>query len=261
MTYSEKPGTPEELLHFGVLGMKWGVHRKQKRAAKQNVDASVLDLQTNRSPYVCREITEKEYKRLPSKPIKLGSDFLRIAANNKGELRDFAYVSKSEKDNNRYKALLAPEGKITNKKFELKIKTAKEAISPSEKERIDTFIKTLNQDVQGLDGKSMAKGREWIEGKNPVQALSDRELGLKYYNLFAQKQVMNTPLHQAYFNNLKLKGYNALVDDADRGIVTDLPVIIFPKESGARVTEIKPVSKDDLINAQINLTLTKFTRG
>jgi hypothetical protein len=27
MTYSEKPATPEELLHYGVKGMKWGVRK------------------------------------------------------------------------------------------------------------------------------------------------------------------------------------------------------------------------------------------
>lgn len=29
MISTEKPGTPEELVHFGVKGMKWGVHRTQ----------------------------------------------------------------------------------------------------------------------------------------------------------------------------------------------------------------------------------------
>lgn len=29
MISTEKPGTPAELVHFGVKGMKWGVHRSQ----------------------------------------------------------------------------------------------------------------------------------------------------------------------------------------------------------------------------------------
>src|SRR5437762_615034 len=30
MFTAEKPGTPEELYHVGVLGMKWGVHRSEE---------------------------------------------------------------------------------------------------------------------------------------------------------------------------------------------------------------------------------------
>jgi hypothetical protein len=30
----KKPGTPSELVHHGVKGMKWGVHRQSKRAFK-----------------------------------------------------------------------------------------------------------------------------------------------------------------------------------------------------------------------------------
>jgi hypothetical protein len=30
MISTEKPGTPEELLHFGVKGMKWGVRRSRE---------------------------------------------------------------------------------------------------------------------------------------------------------------------------------------------------------------------------------------
>lgn len=37
MISTEKPGTPEELVHFGVKGMKWGVHRTAgSRAFKES---------------------------------------------------------------------------------------------------------------------------------------------------------------------------------------------------------------------------------
>jgi hypothetical protein len=237
--------------------MKWGVRKEQKREANRKLDSFLARVGT-RHDLATAEITEAEYKKLPSKPVKLGSDFLRIDGKNKGTLRnDIVYVSKNEHDHNRYKAVLAPGGKASAKRFELKVKTATEAISPSHKERIDTFIRTIGQDIPDPHGGPAVSGRVWVEGEHPDpgRALNNRELGLKYYNTFAQQQVHATPLHTAYFNNLKKKGYNALVDDADRGHISDLPIVLFPKESGASVVEIKRVSKQELIDARSNLKL------
>lgn len=35
MIVPEKPGTPEELVHTGVKGMKWGVRRKQRETERR----------------------------------------------------------------------------------------------------------------------------------------------------------------------------------------------------------------------------------
>ena len=77
------------------------------------------------------------------------------------------------------------------------------------------------------------------------------------YNRFAQAQVENLPIHQAYASRLKAKGYNAMIDDADRGIMSDTPVILFPKESGARISNVKPVSRQELWEARANLEMVK----
>jgi len=34
MNYNEKPGTPEELVHFGVKGMRWGVRKGSSSGKK-----------------------------------------------------------------------------------------------------------------------------------------------------------------------------------------------------------------------------------
>jgi RimJ/RimL family protein N-acetyltransferase len=38
MSYNDKPGSPEELLHYGVKGMKWGVRKKGNRVAGAILD-------------------------------------------------------------------------------------------------------------------------------------------------------------------------------------------------------------------------------
>lgn len=244
------------LTHYGVKGMKWGVRRDLKRQANANANAYYSSLSSSEA-YVVQPITEREYQSLPSKPVKLGKDFSRIAAYGTTDFRDIAFVSKSEDDRIRYNALIGGANTMgrSRKKFDLKVKTATEAISPSMKTRVDTYIETLGQDIPTKNGKKTLKGRDFVHGSShPIaKAMNDRELGFATYKIWAQGQHANDPLHSAYFNNLRKKGYNAVVDDADRGIVSDLPVILFPKESGARVTEVKPLTKDDILDAKLKV--------
>lgn len=42
MTYSDKPGAPEELLHFGVKGMKWGVRKDRPEGISRGTNKAAL---------------------------------------------------------------------------------------------------------------------------------------------------------------------------------------------------------------------------
>lgn len=240
MTYSR-----EELAHFGVKGMKWGVRRE----AKRNYKAYTKSAQANLAS-VKWQISEADYKKMSAKPITLGRDFSRLVEKNKTDLRDFVYVTTNKDDRDRYRAFFGPGGKrsTVKRKDELTIKTSKVVRSPGEKERLDAYIKVL--------GDGLKRDRELqnaFGGPEAAKALNAREVGFRSFQNFNQSGHMGTSLHSSYFKEIRARGYNAVIDDADAGIFSRTPTIIFPEESGARVVAIKPITKEDILQAKIDI--------
>jgi hypothetical protein len=248
------------LEHFGVKGMRWGV-KKQAVAGLQRFSQD----RDSRIGFVSREISKKEYSSLKSTPIKLSDSdgiFKRISEEKQAQFRDFVYVTKDGQDHTNYIALFSSGGVNNNKtKYSMTIKTSEAVISPGLKERVDIFVKTLGQSIPNENNSSIIKGRQYVVGNqepSALKVLSNRELGLRYYQTFAQQQHNNTPLTKAYIKNVKERGYNSLIDDADVGLMSEVPMIIFPKEAGARVIEVRKISKKEKLKAQTTLSKPKL---
>ena len=65
-----------------------------------------------------------------------------------------------------------------------------------------------------------------------------------------ENQWMKTPLNDAYFKEVRSRGYNALIDDNDRNIVSKSPVILLNPDYTVKRTSIKPITKDDINDAK-----------
>ena len=241
-----------DLKHAGVKGMKWGVRKEE---AARNVDAYRQGI-VERHTYSTKAISKAEYNSMSKTPVKIAdrdSSLYRVAGKaGRGTVNDITYVTKDKRDNDKYVALLAPAGKM-GPKFQQSLSSNKELVSPSKRERIETLVSTLDKNVPGPYNRSVVKGRDYLMLDPVDKALSDFDLGLKYYNQFAQNQVLRTPLHTEYFNAVKEKGYSALVDDADAGIVSKTPVIVFNGLNTLKVNSSNRLSDLEIEDAQLRL--------
>lgn len=240
----------DTISHYGVKGMKWGV---RKDIAKGNVDAyrsKILERHEKRTA----PITEAEYKGLTNKKstiAKENAEAYRIANAASSGLTGKTYITLDKRDNNVYAALLDPSGDRKAKKVQLDLMVKEDLVSPSKRERIDTFIETLDSDIP-FAGR-MHKGRDFVSAAMADKALSTHELGLKYYEKFAQTQTMDTPLSSKYFQEIAKKGYNSLVDDADAGIITRMPVIVLDSSKSLEVRTSAILDKLSVMEAQEKL--------
>jgi hypothetical protein len=263
---AEKPSL-EELAHFGTKGMKWGV-RKERKAAAQNLTEVNKDL-ANRAaarvnnPYV----TQQQYSKLSTKDrvIKEGT-VLRRTTKDSSIGSGHTFVSTNEKDAEIYRAILPTrgsqweKGKISGDNFELVLQTTKNLKSPSEKARIDAYTKLMSAKEVRLATGEMVTGREYLTRiglGDSVNSLSNHQIVLTHYGRLAGWQgIKDEPLSSAYFKNLSQKGYNALVDDNDRNLISKDPLLIFNAHGSLKTLEVRRLSNEEILKAQAVVKLT-----
>lgn len=268
------------LEHFGVKGMRWGVRRdpanpksskeftKQARAhAKQALKPS-MDARLQRL-FGAETI---KYSELSSKSvtIKRGQEFYRTTKRKDETLKDMTYVSYTKQDRDRYRTVMAsPRGLRFAKRaysptYEAVFKSTKALKSPSEKERFDAFVDLMDSKsitVRGLTGPKTITGREYLRntgiGSISDKKLESRALGEKYYHKFTQTQFQNRPINTAYFNKVRDKGYNAIIDDNDRGIVSDKPLMVLSPNTSLRSISVRQLTNDEINRAAASLVPVK----
>lgn len=258
------------LAHYGVQGMKWGT-RKGLDAANENFHR--VSIEVGRRQVQARynsTIDEATYRRLDDHDLVVAKGDI-VKRTSKGPVVDSKYrdlfVSTNESDARLYRGTLpaGETGGVPSKKHDGYYETAYAATadlkSPSEKKRVDAYIRLMDVPEIRLANGEALNGREYMRRQglgDTVDFLSSKELALTYYGQLAVTQgIHNDPINTAYFNSFREKGYNALIDDNDRGILSDQPLLVFDAKKHLQTVAVKQLTTAEIQEAQATLTLPK----
>ena len=265
MSIHDKPPLNEATLeHFGVKGMKWGV-RKERKAAAENlkrIEPGLIAKSTARST---EGVSQKQYSKLSSKDriVKAGTVVKRTS--NTASVMGPTFVSTNEKDAEIYRAMIPTRGtkwkpgKVIGKNYELTLEVTKDLKSPSEKARIDAYAKLMSSKEIRLGNGEIVTGREYLTRVgfgDVVNNKTNHQIALTQYGKLASFQgIKDEPLSSAYFKSLSAKGYNALVDDNDRNIMSRDPLLIFDSNGSLKTLEVRRLSDLEILKAQATVKL------
>lgn len=171
---------------------------------------------------------------------KKGETVNHLTTQNKLTPRDgILYVSATDEDQQLYKSVLAArimkhtKQKTINSidielKNDLKAPSREESISifkdyyDSNKESVSSYLKNRSNDIVKMleDGGEDAKTiKEWTNIRDKIAKGSKADIenyGYKIFNHdFTERDILTNSIFKDYVNELKSRGYNALIDDND----------------------------------------------
>jgi hypothetical protein len=269
----------DELVHFGVKGMRWGIRKDrtydatqskaERKAASKNygkfASAVVQKKYADDKNLFERKISPEQYAKLSTKTVSIrkGQTVRRVSKREDENYGEMTYVSYKKGDQDVYRAVMSTMGTFKlggNKRYkpsyEHTFKAVETLKSPSEKERVDAFVELFDHPSITLKNGKTVTGREFVKDmgfRKEAKTLDAQQLGLRFYKSFTEDQYMNTPINSAYFKKIQEKGYNALLDDNDRGHLAEAPVIVLNPNGTLKRMGVKRLSADDVNTAMARL--------
>lgn len=224
--------------HFGIRGQKWGIRNGPPYPL--NAKYTGEDIRVSKNQTLQRITAEKEKNK--------GHAYVSFK-----ELDNLKYLAiESEKLNFKVKDPNAPNGYIAT------LKLKEDLVIPEFQKSIDAFVesvkdmtpKELSQKLYPTNSKRDKNMREIMEEHLSYVYKKPTSEGLKTaYFSFSQSLMTNSNLRKKFFDNLKKKGYNAVIDYHDAQYFTDKPVIVFDREKtikeDVKYKKITKKMKDD----------------
>lgn len=192
-----------EVYHHGIKGQKWGVRRYQ------NKDGSLTSAGE-------RRYSSDNNRRVV---LKKGSDVYRTT-NTKEKHKGHAYVTINKKDAKNYEEW----GDV-----HATYKALEDIVVPTRSVQVREAVNLIKND----DEVRMAVAKASLGLTNRTyKKLADMSLdkiGKRPYNTFISMVDENKTVRDKYMKRLADKGYNAVIDEMDRGFMADMPIIIFDR--------------------------------
>ncbi len=229
------------LKHHGVEGQKWGVR--------------------NGPPYPLK-ISRQAGKRMNKKgyTLRKGTHLYRTTGNdNETNNHESMFASFSEQDRNIYNRRLVVNMVNPNATvFDMTMKLKEDLVVPSQKERVDAFIKYMST------GENAKKFDQYLknvmsDNKDLYNYASHQVNAKNFYGYLSFCAITNgvnrtskgeeaarasEKIKQDYYSILKSKGYNATVDDLDAvdSLMGNNPIVVFDRGKTVEVIEVKRVN-------------------
>lgn len=217
-----------ELEHYGVKGMKWGVrrtpeelgHKPSSSKSALNTPKRLIEKGVSIKQNLAEEILNRKLSKSQVRPrnrdsgatkLQKGSKVQHISGVSFDNLHDDQiYVTSSNYDNKMYEAFLGMRLKSKGfdpKKIVMEIKT--DVTAPSSKEQYRIF-QEFQKDNKRLIQSSVNR---WLKdkGKNESVSYDSKELYTQFMNSIENKSLAR----KEFYRMLKNKGYNAVLDEHD----------------------------------------------
>lgn len=205
----------DHLEHVGVLGMRWG-----RRKTEDSLD-------TRKDGFV----------------IKKGSVINRTTANPNELHSGKMYASFKKFDSLGYMARSLP----FTTTFNMRMTVTKDLISPSKRARVDAFIDLCRTDgtflrnvADGFYNTTKIYSPEVFEQR--YKKMSEAQLRARAYENMSVTLNFDKTVRDKYFGELKKRGYNMVLDDADAQVVSNSPIIVFDRGDTLKVASIDRVT-------------------
>lgn len=258
----------DQLAHYGIKGMKWGIRKAssevdrhaakvakaEQKAQTKRLNAEMGEVLGRRFKLQFGQMSMSDYEKLSTKGKSWasGSEFKRVVDGKNLNAPD-TYVSTNKQDAYNYRVALGARFLGRGERHEITLKSVNRLTSPSAKERVDAFVELMDKPAIILENGKAVSGREVLKRSGygrDVRRLDSTQLGVKYYNEFLTSQWMDKPINTAYFNEIKKRGYNSLLDANDEGIVSKEPLILLNPSGDVKRMSIKPLTKEDVKDAE-----------
>lgn len=264
----------DKLIHYGIKGMRWGVRKKysdkeiseyRKKKIAEAPTKSESPRGANKGWYknapkstLIREMRREESESLKTKKkintkkdsfvLKKGTSIHRSTYDPEdGKKEGHAFASFKTKDAKGYafRNKLISGGKKT---FDLSMVATEDLISPSKKERVDTFVKLMQNDPEFNKAyQTQKKMYQLLRNRDKADKIYKTVSELeKEYNMFSVSLGGSEELRKRYFSELNKKGYNMVIDDADASIIADSPIIVFDRQKSLEIVSVNEVNRDYL---------------